>query len=74
MSVCCLTCKEELQFHPGKGWSHLNGGGLICVRCPLCGYKRSPDPTPKACPNCGARTVEAERLRDDHVGVPERSR
>ena len=63
----CVWCGEKLHFVQGKGWLH-EDGGILVMKCKLCGWKGSPDPLPTKCPKCGSLG-----LRDDHYAIPDRS-
>lgn len=60
----CMWCKQELRF-TGRGWVHAEGGTYM-MRCPDCGWRGAPYPSPTACPRCGSRNV-----RDDHAALPD---
>ncbi len=59
----CIWCGEELQWVAGRGWAH-EEGGIYVMRCPDCGWRGAPYPSPGRCPHCGSRGV-----RDDHCAL-----
>jgi len=61
----CQHCDGDLGFKTGRGWFHVEGGGLVMLRCDGCGWKGAPVPEPKHCPVCGNHD-----LRDDHTALP----
>jgi len=63
----CLYCNEKLAFFTGRGYVH-QGGSAYQMWCQACGWKGSPHPSPKVCPQCGDKGV-----RDDHCALPARS-
>jgi len=68
-AVVCYRCGERLKFILLRkdGWVH-QGGGAYVMRCPQCGWRGAPYPSPARCPRCGSRG-----LRDDHCAFPQRS-
>lgn len=52
----CVWCGEPLTRIPGNGYVHAEGSADM-VRCPDCGWRGAPHPTPSVCPRCGQVVV-----------------
>ena len=68
--MVCMHCGRKIAFRPGRGWFHLEGGGMYWMKCESCGWEGSCFPSPTSCPQCGA----TRSLRDDHIATPDYSR